>query len=126
MTGPLLSVVMPVYNGEKYLSQAIESVLNQTYKNFELIVIDDGSKDDSVRIIKQFQKNDRRIVLLVNEKNRGISNAMNRGIKSAKGEIIALAHGDDICLPNRFAKQLDYLFKHPEVGVLGRDRKSVV
>lgn len=79
---------MSVYNGEKYLAEAIESILNQTYKNFELIIINDGSKDNSVEIIKNYMKQDNRIVLIDRE-NKGLPYSLNEGISVAKGEYIA-------------------------------------
>lgn len=116
---PLLTVVMPVYNGERYLNQAIESVLSQTYTHFEFLIIDDGSSDESGSIIEAFAGKDKRVRLISLKHNGGISAAMNRAIKSAKGDFIVRADADDICQPDRFAKQLNYLLRHPKIGVLG-------
>jgi glycosyltransferase involved in cell wall biosynthesis len=102
-----ISVIMTVYNGEKFLYEAIESILNQTYKEFELLIIDDGSKDGSVEIVKSFT--DSRIKLLVNEINRGQSYSRNWGIRESKGSYIAIMDADDVMYPNRLERQMSYL-----------------
>ncbi len=114
----LISVVMSNYNTpEKYLREAIESVLNQTYKKFEFIIIDDCSTDNSLEIIKSYK--DDRIIVLENEKNLGITKSLNRGLEIAKGEYIARMDADDICFRNRFEKQVEYLKNNPQVVVCG-------
>ena len=85
---PLVSVVMPAYNAEEYIGEAIESILAQTYKDFEFIIVDDGSKDRTKEIINEYTKKDNRIKVFVQEKNLGISAALNRGISEAKGKYI--------------------------------------
>ena len=105
---PLISVVMPVYNGGVYLKEAIESILNQTYKNFEFIIIDDGSTDNSLSIIKEYAFNDNRIIV-VDRENRGLITTLNEGIDLAKGKYIARMDADDISLPTRFEKQFKYM-----------------
>lgn len=112
-----LSVIMPVYNGQKYLEEAIHSVLNQTFKNFELLIIDDGSTDSSLKIIQSIK--DYRIRILKNEKNRGIAYTRNVGLKESKGEYLAWMDCDDLIEPNRLEIQLDYLKNHPEIGICG-------
>ncbi|REC49609.1 glycosyltransferase [Chryseobacterium pennipullorum] len=112
----MISVILPVYNAEKYVSEAIQSVLDQTYKDFELIILNDGSTDRSLEIINSFK--DERIVL-VDQANAGLAKTLNRGLALAKGEYIARMDADDICLPNRFKEQINYLVRHPEVGLLG-------
>ncbi len=107
---------MPVYNGEKYLRETIESILNQTYKDFEFIIIDDGSTDNSVKIIESY--NDSRIKLYKNEKNMGISDSTNKGIELAKGEYIALTDHDDIYYNTRLEKQVKYLDENMDVGAV--------
>jgi glycosyltransferase involved in cell wall biosynthesis len=102
-----VSIIMTIFNGKKFLHEAIDSVLVQTLKDFELIIIDDGSTDSSLEIVKSY--NDKRIKLLINEVNRGQSYSRNRGIKMASGEYIAVMDGDDIMYPNRLEKQVDYL-----------------
>lgn len=98
---------MTVYNGERFLREAIESCLAQTYVNLELMIIDDGSNDTSLEIINSFK--DYRIVLLINESNKGQSYSRNRGIKESTGEYIAIMDADDVAYPDRIQKQLDYL-----------------
>lgn len=114
---PKISVVMPAYNSEKYIAEAIESILNQTFTDFEFIIINDGSTDRTEEIILSY--NDERIVYLKNEKNMGIVYTLNRGLDTAKGEYIARMDSDDISLPTRFEEQIEYLEKHPEITVLG-------
>ncbi len=103
----LISIIITVYNGERFLGEAIVSCLNQTYDNLELIIIDDGSTDSSLDIINSFD--DDRIVLLINESNKGQSYSRNRGIKESSGEYIAIMDADDVAYPDRIQKQLDYL-----------------
>jgi glycosyltransferase involved in cell wall biosynthesis len=102
-----VSIIMTVYNGERFLREAIESCVNQTYANLELIIIDDGSTDSSLAIINYFE--DHRIVLLINESNKGQSYSRNRGIKESTGEYIAIMDADDIMYPNRLEKQIQFL-----------------
>ncbi len=116
---PLISVVMSVYNGASYLKEAIESVLNQTYPHFEFLIINDGSIDQSLEIIQSFK--DDRIRLLDNEVNKGLIYSLNRGLDEAKGKYIARMDADDISLPHRFEKQVSFLERHSNVGVLGSD-----
>jgi len=108
---------MPVYNAEKYLREAIDSVLRQTYSGFELIIIDDGSTDDSHKIVRFYD--DDRIRIMINETNMGLSYTLNRGIESAIGEYIVRMDSDDISLPERIKKQVDFMDNHPKVGVCG-------
>ncbi len=111
-----LTVLMPVYNASLFLKDAIESVLNQSYANFEFIIINDGSTDNSLEIIKSFT--DKRITLINNERNLGIIKSRNIGLKRATGKYIANMDADDISLPTRFEKQIDYLEKNPKVAIL--------
>ena len=108
---PLISVVMSVYNSEKYLTEAIESILNQTYENFEFIIVNDGSTDNSLEIIKEYIRQDERIVLIDRE-NKGLPYSLNEGINIAKGKYIARMDADDISLPERFEKQIEYMKKN--------------
>ena len=117
MNSVALSVVMPVYNGQKYLEEAINSVLNQTFKDYELLIIDDGSTDSSVEIIKSIE--DSRIRLLRNEKNQGIAYSRNIGLKEGKGEFLAWMDCDDLIEPNRLEIQINYLKDNPELGICG-------
>ena len=108
---------MPVYNSAKYLGEAINSILNQTCTDFEFLIIDDGSSDDSVEIINSYK--DDRIRLVTNNKNFGQSFSMNRGIKIAKGKYLAIMHADDISFPLRIEKQLKFMENNLEIGVCG-------
>ena len=107
-SNPMISVVMPVYNGEKFLKEAIESILNQTYKDFEFLIVYDESTDGTLSIIQEFQEKDARVVLINGDKE-GISGALNKGIKEAKGKYIARMDADDISLPIRFEKQISHM-----------------
>ena len=116
MTDPHISVIMPVYNDGSFLNEAIESILYQTYNNFEFIVIDDGSTDNSLNIIKSY--GDQRILILQHDKNKGISKALNYGLRYAKGRFIARMDANDIALSERFDKQIKYLIKEKEIGLV--------
>ena len=112
---PTVSVVIPVYNGERYLAQAIQSVLDQTYKNFELIVVDDGSTDSSAAIAKSFGDSRLRYHY---QKNSGASRARNTGIELTRGSLIAFLDSDDIWLPQKLEKQIACLETHNEIGAV--------
>ncbi|MEM0994242.1 MAG: glycosyltransferase family 2 protein [Bacteroidota bacterium] len=116
---PMISILTPAYNREKYIGEAIESVQIQAVKDWEMIIIDDGSTDQTVEIVKAYQAKDQRIILLQNPKNMGISATRNHGLKQVKGKYIAMLDSDDVCLPKRFEQQIPFLESHPEVGVLG-------
>ena len=116
MASPELSVLLPVYNGASYLREAIESILGQTYTDFELIVIDDGSTDDSLSVVREFA--DSRI-LVFSQKNRGLAASLNRAIGLAKGRYVARQDQDDLSLPGRFEKQVRFLDEHPTAGMVG-------
>lgn len=116
MKRELVSVIMPVYNAEDHIRESIESVLNQTYSNFEFIIIDDGSTDSSLEIIKQY--NDERIKVLEQD-NRGVAISLNKGISISKGTLIARQDSDDISLPNRFEKQCEFMNANPNISLLG-------
>lgn len=116
---PVVTVLMPVYNSERFLGQAIESILNQTFYDFEFLIIDDGSTDNSNKIIKHYASKDPRIKLLENTTNSGIVKSLNTGLQVARGEFIARMDSDDISFPNRLARQLNYLQVHSNIGVLG-------
>jgi glycosyltransferase involved in cell wall biosynthesis len=114
---PRVTVLMPVYNAEKYLRDAIDSILRQTYSDYAFLIINDGSTDDSVKIIQSYS--DERIRVIDNEKNIGLSSTLNRGIELAIGEYIVRMDSDDISLPTRIEKQVSFMDNHPEVGVCG-------
>lgn len=124
-TNPLISVIIPVYNGNGYLAEAINSILYQSFRNFEVIAIDDGSTDNSYEILKQLAKTDSRLRIYKNPKNLNISRTLNRGIKLAKGQYIARMDADDISLKNRFCQQMKFLKKHPQVVILGGQVKTI-
>lgn len=111
-----ISVLMPVYNGEKYLKQTIESVLGQSYSDFEFIIVDDGSTDSSVQIVRGF--GDSRI-RLIQANHGGIVGALNRGMEEAAGEYLARIDADDVCLPHRLETQLKYMESNDDVVVCG-------
>jgi len=102
----LVSIITPSYNSEKYISETIESVLTQTYSNWEMLIVDDMSTDDSPQIIDVYAKQDKRIKLIRSKQNMGSAKARNRAIKEATGEYIAFLDSDDIWLPNKLEKQL--------------------
>ena len=114
-----VSVVMPVYNGEKYLAEAIESILAQTFSDFELIIVDDGSTDGSGEIIRSYEKRDKRIRVIQHESNLGVSVARNTGIAAAAGEYVAFTDCDDVSLPRRLEKQTAFLNANPRIGAVG-------
>lgn len=113
----LVSVILPVYNAEKYIESAILSILNQSLPDFELIIINDGSNDSSKQIIQSFD--DKRIKYIENEKNLGLIATLNRGIKICKGKYIARMDADDISMPKRFEKQVSFLEKNTVYGICG-------
>ena len=114
---PLVTVLMPVYNGEKYLGEAIESILNQTFIDFEFLIIDDGSTDSSVDITKSYD--DDRIRLIINQKNLGQSATLNKGIDLAVGKYIARMDQDDVSFARRLQRQVQFLKKNPHICVVG-------
>jgi len=114
---PMISVVMPVYNAEKYLNEAIESILTQTYDDFEFIILNDGSTDRSEEIILSY--NDARIVYIKNETNLQIVKTLNKGVAVAKGKYIARMDADDISLPQRFEKQIQCMEGNPHIAICG-------
>ena len=114
---PKISVLMSAYNSEKYIAEAIESILNQTFKDFEFIIINDGSTDKTAEIIEKYAKKDVRIRFVNNTKNQGIIAALNPGFAMCRGEYIARMDSDDISTPERLATQVAYLDAHPEVDL---------
>ena len=118
MSSPSVSVCMPVYNTERYVAEAVESILAQTFGDFEFIIIDDGSTDGSRAILERYAKQDDRI-RLISRPNTGIGGARNEALGLARGELIAVMDSDDVALPERFEVQVAYLREHPEVVCLG-------
>ena len=120
MNQPKVSVIMGTYNCEKTLSEAIESIIRQTYKNWELVMCDDGSTDGTYAVADQYRKLfPEKIILLKNEHNRKLSYTLNRCLQAARGELIARMDGDDISRSDRLQKQVDYLLSHPDLQVVG-------
>ncbi len=110
---------MPLYNGERFLPDALESVLSQTFTDFELLIVDDGSSDGSASIVRSFSARDSRIQGFFLRKNVGIAAAMNIGLREARAPLIARADCDDFCASSRFAQQVAYMDTHPDIHVLG-------
>ena len=115
---PAVSVLLPVYNAQRYLPAAVESVLGQTFKDFELIAVDDGSTDRSKEVLDRYAAADPRM-RVISRPNAGLVASLNEALAIARGHFIARMDADDIALPDRFAKQVDYLTAHPECVLLG-------
>ena len=115
---PLVSIVMSVFNGERFLREAVESILSQTYLDFEFIIVDDGSTDTSSLILAEYKQRDTR-VRLCHQENSGAADAWNRGCGLARGKYIARMDADDIALLDRLTRQVFYMEQHDDVGVLG-------
>jgi glycosyltransferase involved in cell wall biosynthesis len=107
---PIISVILPVFNGEKYILESVRSILNQTFDDFELIIVDDGSSDSTLRIIRSISDSDSRVIVISRE-NRGLVYSLNEAVELCKGEWIARMDADDIATPNRFSTQLHWLKK---------------
>lgn len=116
MSQPLVSVLMSVYNGAAFLETAVSSILSQTFTNFEFIIINDGSTDNSPAILNQFT--DPRLKV-IHQPNQGLTRALNNGLRRCNGRYIARMDTDDIALPQRLQKQTDYILSHPDVVVVG-------
>lgn len=119
----LVSVIMPVYNGEKYIAEAIESILNQTFQDFELLIINDYSSDETVSVINKYR--DKRIKLIHNDLNLGLARVRNVGIQNSKGKYIAWLDSDDISLDTRLEKQVNLLENNPSFGLCGTWVKTI-
>jgi glycosyltransferase involved in cell wall biosynthesis len=116
---PLVSVVMPVRNAGSFLVEAIESILNQTYKNFEFIIVDDASTDESSAILKKYKKLDKRVVVFKNKERQGIVKSVTFAISKSRGEFVARMDADDISMTDRFAKEVAFLTKYKRVIAVG-------
>ena len=112
-----VTVLMSVYNGEKYLKEAVDSILNQTFTDFEFLIINDGSTDKTLEILQSYHAP--RIKIINNEKNTGLTKSLNKGLRTAKGEYIARMDADDVSLPTRLERQVKFMTQHNEVGLLG-------
>jgi glycosyltransferase involved in cell wall biosynthesis len=113
---PKVSVIMPMFNAEKYVGQAIDSILQQSYRNFELIIVNDCPTDRTMDIVKGYQ--DERIKIINNEKNQGISYSRNVALANSKGKYIAIMDNDDISLPDRLAVQVEFMESHQHIGIV--------
>ncbi len=113
----MVSVLMPVYNAAKYIREAIDSILNQTFTDFEFLIINDGSTDNTADIVNEYK--DPRIKLVSNDSNCGLIYTLNKGIDLAQGKYIARMDADDICAPQRLEMQVGYLEKNPDIDILG-------
>ena len=119
MRNPLISVILPVYNGEEHLTECIESVLSQTYDNFEFIIVDDASTDNTPQILKKFAIRDNRIKVITHAINQKQTVAANTACHNARGKYIARMDADDIALPHRFKEQVGFMQKNSDIGILG-------
>lgn len=122
---PAVTVVMPVHNGERYVAEAIESILGQTFSDFEFIIVDDGSKDSSLEVIRSYEACDNRIRLVRFKRNMGAPNARNHAINLASADYIAMMDCDDVCMPQRLERQVDHLSANQAIGVLGAGAQAV-
>jgi glycosyltransferase involved in cell wall biosynthesis len=118
MSHPVISVLMPVYNAERYVAEAVESILAQTHRDFEFLIVDDGSTDSSLKILRRYEARDGRI-RLISRPNTGYLVALNEMIGRARGDLLARMDADDISLPDRFARQVDFLERNPDVACVG-------
>lgn len=125
MKNKLVSVIIPVYNVEQYVKEAIQSIQNQTYKNLEIIVIDDGSSDNTYKIVDKLAKFDNRIKLYKNAQNLKIVKTLNRALSLANGEYIARMDGDDISAPDRIEKKVKFLEENKEYDLVGCSMKAI-
>lgn len=116
---PEISVIMSVYNSESYLKESVNSIINQTFSDFEFIIVDDSSTDSSLKILEQYALKDKRITLLKNIENSGLAVNLNKMISISKGKYIARMDADDISLPERLEKQHDFMENNPDIGVYG-------
>lgn len=115
----IISVLMSVYNGERYVREAIESILTQTYRDFEFVIVDDGSTDHTSKILTELSKTDTRIKILTNEQNIGLTASLNKALRHARGIYLARMDADDVALSQRLEEQVTFLKAHPDIGMLG-------
>lgn len=116
---PYVSILLPVYNGREFLDQALKSLVNQTWTDFELLAIDDGSTDDSLPLLERWAAQDKRIRVIRNSEPHGLPHALNRGLREAQGQYIARADQDDIHRPERLAKEIAWLEAHSKIMIIG-------
>jgi glycosyltransferase involved in cell wall biosynthesis len=118
MTGPVVSAVLPVFNGERWVLDAIRSIQQQSFTDWELIILDDGSTDNSMEICQACAHEDQRIRVYANGVNLGLAKAMNKLVRLAKGKYIAVQEQDDIAMPDRFSREVALFDSHSEVGLV--------
>lgn len=123
MRKPKISIIMPVYNGAKYLAESIESITHQTFTDFELIIINDSSNDNTKEIALKYASLDKRIITIDNTQEKGLYGSLNSGIKLCKGDFIARADSDDINELNRLEIQINYLKSHSDIDIVGSGYK---
>ena len=116
---PFVSIILPVKDGERYLNEALDSIITQTYTNWEMIIVDDGSRDKTPYILKEYKSRDKRVSIITNKRSMGISKALNKGVKKAHGSFLARMDADDISYPNRLERQAQFLLKHKEIIAIG-------
>lgn len=122
MQNKKISVIMGIYNCEKTLGEALDCIVNQTYNNWEVVMCDDGSDDGTVQVAEKYiKKYPNKFVLLKNGKNLGLNQTLNNCLKIAKGDYIARMDGDDLCVENRFEKEVEILNQHPEISIVSSD-----
>lgn len=122
---PLVSIVLPVYNTEKYITESVQSILDQTYKNLEIIIVEDGSQDNTLKILQKFKNKDNRIKLVEHSKNYGLIKSLNDGLTFATGKYIARMDADDISKPERIQKQVEFLENNPDIYLVGTFAESI-
>lgn len=118
-TNPLVSVVIPVHNGEKYIKESLDSCLEQTYGDIEIIIVDDKSEDNTLDILREYEAKNNKVKVLAIEKQNGLGNVLNIGIRSSGGKYIARMDADDIMIPDRIEKQVEYLENNPNCVAVG-------
>lgn len=123
LQNPKISVIMSVFNGMPYLKESVNSILNQTYTNYEFIIVNDASKDDSLRFLKSLK--DKRVRIINNPKNIGLAESLNKALKAANGHYIARMDADDISLTNRFKIQMEFLVTNPKIDICGTWAKLI-
>ncbi len=121
---PLVSIILPCYNAEKYIEEALNSIITQSYTNLEIIVINDCSSDNTRELLSTFEK-DPRVIIIDNEVNLKLPNTLNKAIKVAKGEYIARMDADDIALPDRIEKQVAFLLDNPSIDIVGTNTQYI-
>src|SRR5262245_40553428 len=116
---PIVSVVMPVFNGERYLVEAANSIFRQTHPDFEFIIVDDGSTDGTADLLADLRRQDDRVKVITQPHNLGVAAALNAGCQAARGIFVARMDADDVSLPDRFMEQTSFLNRRPDIALVG-------